>query len=159
MLMEQYYYRDSLGQLRGPCTVDVLMALWKLELIQQETQIQEGLTGQPFSFAKILPDLPPPVKHPPVSEGITTLYHSRTDRWGLIASIYFLNAQIVCLFSAVFVPLKTVMTLKSLSSNSAEVADWLTYVFLTTICVLEFSFFGALYFVFAYVKKRGLNPD
>lgn len=164
LLMEQFYYRDSLGQLRGPCTRDVLMALWKLELIQQETQIQEGLAGQPFLFAKILPELPPSIKHAPISEGIFTSYQSTKDRWGLIASIYFLNAQIACLFAAILTPLLSVIEFKAFfldrfpSDTTAPV--WIiAYVVLAVGCILEFCFFGALYFVFAYIKKRGLNPD
>lgn len=158
--MADYYYQDAQGQLRGPSTLPVLLALKELGLITAQTLVQDGSDGFPFPFSDLEPKtvavktqtLPTPL--PVASFNIPTV-----DRWGCIARTYFTLAQCACFVAAVLFPIQTMMQFPDYAGRPDDLRRCLGLVFLAFACLLEFSFFSALFFVFAYVKRRGLGTD
>jgi hypothetical protein len=95
---------------------------------------------------------PLPTPSPRTSASIPTV-----DRWGIIARTYFTLAQLYCCFAAIRVLWLLGFAAVELRNSPATVEHWVALSVLIGLGILEFSFYGSLFFVFAFVKRKGLR--
>lgn len=158
--MAEYYYQDAAGQLRGPSTLQVLFALKELGLLTAQTLVQEGVSGVPFPFADLEPKVVAVKPQPlPMALSITSAPIRSVDRWGGMARTYFTLAQIYCFFAAIRIVWRMFFATVELAGHSSTIEHWLTIIFMLNFALFEFCFYGSLFFVFAFVKRRGLRTD
>jgi hypothetical protein len=155
--MAEYYYHDGQGQWRGPSTLPVLLALKESALLTSQTLIRDGIDGAPFPLA----DLEPTVvavkpQALPKNSSIARKPTRTVDRWGYIARTYFTLAQIYCFISAVSLLWRLGIATFALSTNYEKVEHWIAISMALGRGLLEFCFYASLFFVFAFVKRRGL---